>query len=749
MQIVIYIYMYISTHTQTKTHTHTHTHDLRSVEGGFFRALLQVHRGSLDEAERTLDGTRVALELELTPLLAEGYERAYPAVVKAQQIAELEEVIWYKRIHAQKSDHTPGSLQSDRDDRNSPLDVYVSPSTYMCNNNTPLLNQTLRSSSLDENRIYMNQVLGTTPESLGGQTTISIPCSIRTLRTTSSSATTTTFGVHEACLDKDHLRRVWYTRLRAMQRDADAWQNCLSVHSLVLTPQEHKAAWLKFASVCRLNERHNLCKKSIDMLMVNYEEDAEVSGVRSETTNSHNYYNSYGSSGRFSREKFAGNMDDKDCGPLLLRRRTVSMDDDVCMRADSDAKVSLAWLKHRWALGHKDTRVINTLDAVINANVGDAHTLARCCVKKGLWTLEVNDWALNDSIYPCVHSAFQRATELDSGWCNAWHQLAFFNFESIAFYEKQNRPALARAHIIPAIECFFRSISLEKSHHQLQDVLRLLTLWFKYGEDMHVANAIDDAVNHLSIDTWLEVVPQIIARINLADARARMAVHDLLYCIGREHPQVLIYPLTVAGKSSDPVRMEAAQSVMARMSAHYPDLVKQAVMVSEELVRVSVLWHEIWAAGLDEASKLLREMHDTSGMRDALEQLHELVRGGPVTSLDAEFVQVAKRDIDEAEAHLYKWVESESDEELALAWEYYLKIFRICHRMKETMRTIHLAQASPRLLRCKDLELAIPVCVHVYVYVYVCMYACMHVCMYVWMPMLMCKDPELVLPVCM
>jgi len=60
-----------------------------------------------------------------------------------------------------------------------------------------------------------------------------------------------------------------------------------------------------------------------------------------------------------------------------------------------------------------------------------------------------------------------------------------------------------------------------------------------------VVAAIEDGFNQLSIDTWLNVIPQIIARINMSDDTIRQSVHNLLLRIGQEHPQALVYPLTV------------------------------------------------------------------------------------------------------------------------------------------------------------------------------------------------------------
>jgi hypothetical protein len=55
---------------------------------------------------------------------------------------------------------------------------------------------------------------------------------------------------------------------------------------------------------------------------------------------------------------------------------------------------------------------------------------------------------------------------------------------------------------------FFRSISLSLGN-SLQDTLRLLTLWFKYGHDTAVDRAMTEGFGDVSIDTWLQVIPQV------------------------------------------------------------------------------------------------------------------------------------------------------------------------------------------------------------------------------------------------
>ena len=102
-------------------------------------------------------------------------------------------------------------------------------------------------------------------------------------------------------------------------------------------------------------------------------------------------------------------------------------------------------------------------------------------------------------------------------------------------------------HVVLALKGFFRSISLGRGReHSLQDLLWLLTLWFRYGGEAGVEAALLEGFDAVDIDMWLLVIPQIIARINASNISVRKSVHALLRRVGRQHPQALIYPLAVA-----------------------------------------------------------------------------------------------------------------------------------------------------------------------------------------------------------
>lgn len=114
-----------------------------------------------------------------------------------------------------------------------------------------------------------------------------------------------------------------------------------------------------------------------------------------------------------------------------------------------------------------------------------------------------------------------------------------------------------------------------RNENALQDTLRILTLWFKYGAHEDVSHALASGFSTVDVDTWLEVIPQIIARIQTPSAKIRRNIDIILIEVGRHHPQALVYPLTVASKSSSIARKNAAKSILDRMREHSVIIVEQ------------------------------------------------------------------------------------------------------------------------------------------------------------------------------
>ncbi len=75
-------------------------------DGAFYRAVLHIHRAEWDEAAASIDIARNAFDSRFTALLAESYKRAYPSMVVAQELSELEEIISYRQFEMRTNSGT-------------------------------------------------------------------------------------------------------------------------------------------------------------------------------------------------------------------------------------------------------------------------------------------------------------------------------------------------------------------------------------------------------------------------------------------------------------------------------------------------------------------------------------------------------------------------------------------------------------------------------------------------------------------
>lgn len=474
---------------------------------------------------------------------------------------------------------------------------------------------------------------------------------------------------------QETMRRTWMKRLQGCQPDVEVWQRILQVRCLVLHPETEPTMWIKFANLCRKSERMVLAEKTINSLL---------------------------------------NRDNQAASP----------------------KVVYTQLKYMWATGAKEDsiRFLQQFSADLSRDLdnlsGDgvhrppgapedkiqeySALLARCYFKQAEWQTELReDWYMQhdtDQILENYHSA----TRCDATWYKAWHTWALANFEVVSYLENlpehKNGDIIGDAlasNIVQAIDGFFASISL-RNEEALQDTLRILTLWFKFGAHADVSSAMIGGFSKVEVDTWLDVIPQIIARIQAPNTHIRRNIHNLLIDIGKHHPQALIYPLTVALKSSSLARRNAAASIMDRMMEHSKVVVSQAKMVSQELIRIAILWHEMWHEGLEEASRLYFTEKNPEGMTAALKPLHDLIEAGPSTARETSFVQVFGTELREARDACKRYRSYGDTAELDKAWDIYYAVFRKIEKQLPTLQTLDLQYVSPNLLKARDLELAVP-----------------------------------------
>ncbi len=386
--------------------------------------------------------------------------------------------------------------------------------------------------------------------------------------------------------------------------------------------------------------------------------------------------------------------------------------------------------------------------------------LAKCYLRTGDWTVALNKDTWRQTHVNEVLRNYAQATTYNPKWYKAWHAWALANFEVVQALTAANASANANGsnnstngapvngtgggggsmpgsarhgsvstagrgvnvggvtgpvdygvileHVVHAVRGFFESIALSKGS-TLQDTLRLLALWLTHGGHPDVNASVTDGFTRVNVDTWLEVIPQLIARINQPNKRVQQSVHNLLADVGRAHPQALVYPLTVAMKSwQNSRRSRSAAQIMDSMRQHSAKLVEQADLVSHELIRVAVLWHELWHEGLEEASRLYFGDRNIDGMLAVLQPLHEMLDRGPETLREISFAQAFGRDLSEARDWCKQYEVSHDTNDLNQAWDVYYQVFRRISRQLQQITTLELAYCCPKLVTARDLDLSVP-----------------------------------------
>ncbi|KAG8807009.1 phosphatidylinositol kinase- protein kinase tor1, partial [Serendipita sp. 400] len=163
------------------------------------------------------------------------------------------------------------------------------------------------------------------------------------------------------------------------------------------------------------------------------------------------------------------------------------------------------------------------------------------------------------------------------------------------------------------------------------------------------------------------------------------------------------------------LRIDAAKEITDRLCDHSPILVEQAHMVSHELIRVAILWHELWHEYLEEASRLYFTEKKPEAMIEHLEILHRKLDQGPETTREESFVQVHGKDLREAREACHRYLRhreagemDKASADMDKAWDIYYGVFRRIEKQLPLLTTIDLQYVSPNLLRAEDLELAVP-----------------------------------------
>ncbi|CAF3785120.1 unnamed protein product, partial [Rotaria sp. Silwood1] len=656
-----------------------------NFEGAYYRAVDAIRKDNYRQAQDSIDLARELLDVELTILANESYNRAYSAMINAQLLSELEEV-WYYKVSPERRQSICENWQK-RMQGNQPIvdDYHRLLLTHsLC---LPMI-QDLQSWIKLANLCRKSNRL-TTADFIFKELT-------RTVLNDQTNINSNTY--HQQLVKYEKVKYDWYCLAATRQR-------------LIIEKQT-----LQQVS----NNENSLQNNSNDNTSTSLtEENNENINIKLEQNHQ-------------EQLKLIEDMKEmivKACLPAL---------DNLRKQAATSATSGTTLIE--------TTQNLNTISqlpsfSVITNNTTSSQTanqyeqclrqlISKCYLRIGTWKYELFGMT-NDNMLTEIMKNYKHAWTYDDSNYKAWNAYAVLNYDAVSYFkqrvqdlsnnnnQQQNLDSFNDTYriltakmlrcTIPAVKGLFKSIVLSKAKHCLQNTLRLLTLWFEYGQYHEVYEVITNGYQTVPIEVWLYVLPQLIARIDSSKPLVNKLIRHLLIEVGRQHPQALIYPLIVASKSIVRDRELAANRVLNNMREHSHTLVHQALVVSEELIRISVLWYEKWYRGLQEALEQYPTNGNISGMIKTLESLHAAIDRGSTTVDERKFLDSYGNDLTQAHECIRRFQRTTDQTQLNQALRLYYQVFICIRTQLASITSLELDQISPRLAtNCQNLELAVP-----------------------------------------
>ena len=139
------------------------------------------------------------------------------------------------------------------------------------------------------------------------------------------------------------------------------------------------------------------------------------------------------------------------------------------------------------------------------------------------------------------------STQYDKNNYKAWHNLGLLNYKYFEVLKSSEKNETILNYAFNSILGFTKSVCIggKNISKTLQDILRIIDVWFIMGQEETIDKLVFKSFDTIDIDTWLLVIPQLLARVNIKDERIKNTLSKLLTKIGLTHPRALIYPYII------------------------------------------------------------------------------------------------------------------------------------------------------------------------------------------------------------
>ena len=242
-------------------------------------------------------------------------------------------------------------------------------------------------------------------------------------------------------------------------------------------------------------------------------------------------------------------------------------------------------------------------------------------------------------------------------------------------------------------------------YDSVQFALRVLSVLLRHGSS-EIYNLFLREFERIDIGAFLQILPQVIARLDSSESKT--TVKMIIMAAQERDPHSVLYSLIVPFRSSKRAKMEAAAELIDAIRQTKPSLVSEIMTISEELIKITKTWEEMWFSAIDEASKKHVLQGDINAVLQTIPELHKVTGKDPTTFQEASFVSMYGSKLWVAHERLEQYMETRNDMDLAHAWCEYVSVFRAIRSQIQDTWSLQLADVSPLLANLKDTTLAVP-----------------------------------------
>lgn len=480
---------------------------------------------------------------------------------------------------------------------------------------------------------------------------------------------------------KKDLLELWQDRLESTEKNIEHWLEIISVRCLLFRKSEMLSTMTRFAKLVVEKGNRDLCQRIFTDLE---EELRTVQPVIIEPEM----------------------METENLPPpipvLTPSKETAQKFDfnDAATVYELPSEFYLSKFEKMYKLGElNNEQVYDCIQDFFKSVVLPPSLKAKYSRKLGSWLAQ----GLNEESQKGVGKVinlFKESIMLDNKVVKTWHLFALTNYKRIQqiMASKDKSTISDSPHsqgllylIKDACEGFIKSISIGGSEftETLQDTLKLLELWFKFGDIPEIQKQLKDAYGEIDISCWLNVVPQMIAKLDIPNDIILENALNLLEYVGMRYPQGIVFQLILASQSNKERRKNSALGLIAKLREQKKQFVDDAETISMELQRVAILQQEEWLEFMDEAFKYMKEGNYQMGIQ-IMADLHKRTESDPESHNEILFYQKYGYLIKEAENYKQQYLRYNDVVAMYSVGEIYNQLFTSMREEMDSMQTVSI-----------------------------------------------------------